>query len=1201
MPLWNDLEQAMARKLAPAGKPPRARGGAARLALEVEATFGRATLDDLIAAAVPDTEYAPGELHNELLDLPWADVFTTNYDTLLERASLSPRVSVAYDVVLSREDLPFATAPRIFKLHGSLPGQRPFVVTEEDYRRYPRTAAPFVGAVRQTMVENDVVLLGFSGEDPNFLAWIGWVRDELRESAPSVYLCGLLNLSTSQRKVIERRGVVPIDLAPLKFGSGGDAHARAYRWLLRSLANGRRPDGLSWPKPLIAVVPDPGEFEPIPPLPWGGREPQRPRENLRNDSDAPNLDLAELTQEWRRTREAYPGWLWTPASVRSTLRSNTEEWKDTIVQRASDLSPTDRLLLVGEYAWRLERAYVPINTSMEELIIQTLDARPWGELVGADEQFAYEAAALALHRATRYETPSAFEHVQQYVDVLGTPNANAALCRDRACRALGYLNQGEALRQVEAWPSDAGPGWELRRAGLLIEMGQVEEGRAVVESVLEQARRSKRARSSKPYVAASLEGAAANILWYLDIYHRREYDEQTARRRSKRIAQKCDPMDEFIDIASTFRDNPPPGIKPEVTTQINSMGHELKSYAMFERSIDQEAYLPAHAYFDWHDDTGLPLWIDGWNLLAGSATEWAADVWFSRACEGAMRSLDAKTIDQIFDRMRVAEMNQDEREQRARCALAVIESAKPFQELPEHERPRASSLVVAAVALLRRLMYGLAVSERIAGVRAMLQAMARDTVHGSLDMTMDKEVQLAASELLSHEAAHVVEDASCVSVDTVTRSGRDPFGALRLEEVEHFSESTAGEIDVWVGKARRGEDARRKVIQRLNKLHQRNLLTPEQQSAYGTALWAKLDDDGLPEASGLRRWALPAQPGRKASEVQSVLRGVLLRSLEGYASMIDASSYSYGFGTDQIDDIARTGEPLHPSEAYGRPGSVRIDWTREEAEQILVALERIVRGGLSALSRDTAKDRMRNSDIEEQLPLIADVLRRVVLQIGADESGELRRRVAHLMKALRQAGSTTQLLALELWIGNPNHQEARSTAEHAIRKGLASYDPEQSEHSVRTLCHWAYANHIGRVDVGPTDQLLDELADLVLARRPRHTVPALRWTRILLRHLNSEAAGVLSEKLADVLILILEETGLPTWRERAASRSEEDRLALLRRPDVAAEAARLVAALGNVRGLSGRAANVISQWRAQESESPYLEVRAALSDSNRSD
>ena len=113
------------------------------LAHEVEASIGRPALNQILRNAIPDRDYEPSALHVELLNLPWSDVFTTNYDTLLERAC-SSITSQRYDVVVNQDDLVYSEKPRIVKLHGSFGSDRPFIVTDEDYRRYPDGFAPFV-------------------------------------------------------------------------------------------------------------------------------------------------------------------------------------------------------------------------------------------------------------------------------------------------------------------------------------------------------------------------------------------------------------------------------------------------------------------------------------------------------------------------------------------------------------------------------------------------------------------------------------------------------------------------------------------------------------------------------------------------------------------------------------------------------------------------------------------------------------------------------------------------------------------------------------------------------------------------------------------------------------------------------------------------------------------------------------------------
>lgn len=247
-PDWSELGDRFYEKLN-SKKPNSARRylNVLKLADEVEAAFGRPALNQILRDAIPDLAYEPSQLHVDLLDLPWVDVFTTNYDTLLERAcrSFSSR---RYDVVVNKEDLIYSEKPRIVKLHGSFPSERPFIITEEDYRRYPDDFSPFVNTVRQSLLENTLCLIGFSGDDPNFLQWIGWIHDNLgRDNSPKMYLIGLLRLSDPQKELLRRRNIVPVDLSEYR-NIDGD-HYKALELFLNYLKKekDKRRKWLEWP------------------------------------------------------------------------------------------------------------------------------------------------------------------------------------------------------------------------------------------------------------------------------------------------------------------------------------------------------------------------------------------------------------------------------------------------------------------------------------------------------------------------------------------------------------------------------------------------------------------------------------------------------------------------------------------------------------------------------------------------------------------------------------------------------------------------------------------------------------------------------------------------------------------------------------------------------------------------------------------
>ena len=219
---------------------------ALRLAQEFVAAFGEVEIESLLRTVVPDEDYAPSDLHKRLLRLRWADVFTTNWDTLLERCA-DEAMPGWYELVRTPADLPLCPRPRIVKLHGTLGSVRPYILTEEHFRTYPGRFAPFVNTVRQSIMENVLCLIGFSGDDPNFLQWSGWVRDQLGPQAPFIYLVSLAPIRSAHRAVLMERRVVPIDLSVIFPPDTHDWQPKALEWFLINLEAGRPRDPREWP------------------------------------------------------------------------------------------------------------------------------------------------------------------------------------------------------------------------------------------------------------------------------------------------------------------------------------------------------------------------------------------------------------------------------------------------------------------------------------------------------------------------------------------------------------------------------------------------------------------------------------------------------------------------------------------------------------------------------------------------------------------------------------------------------------------------------------------------------------------------------------------------------------------------------------------------------------------------------------------
>ena len=313
----------------------RASKNVLQLADEFEIAFQRPALNTLLKSSIQDDNLLPSALHVKMLELPWMDVFTTNYDTLLERAAQQV-INIKYDVVLDCKDLPYSEAPRIVKLHGSFPSEAThLIVSEEDYRTYPIKYSPFVNTVQQAIMESALCLVGFSGTDPNFLKWIGWVKDNLHESMPPIYLVGMFSLNSSERKLLESKNIIPVDLSCLSGISSND-HAGAFKKFFSLLE--KQPDYCIWPN-------------------------HQSSQYLAPKDDFSSENFIDVIQTWQKERKSYPNWIVPSWEKCSEMVMFTECWTHDI-SFLEDLPDLWDIVGLYELNWRLEKCLMPIFNNL---------------------------------------------------------------------------------------------------------------------------------------------------------------------------------------------------------------------------------------------------------------------------------------------------------------------------------------------------------------------------------------------------------------------------------------------------------------------------------------------------------------------------------------------------------------------------------------------------------------------------------------------------------------------------------------------------------------------------------------------------------------------------------------------------------------------------------------------------------------------
>ena len=858
-PDWSELGDSFFKKLHGSSPGKEARYlNLLKLAEQVEAAFGRPTLDDFLRREIPDLTYEPSPLHSKLLNLPWQDVFTTNYDTLLERARASVTLN-HYDVVAKKEDLLYANKPRIVKLHGNFPSP-PFVITEEDYRRYPSDHAPFVNTVRQSLLENTLCLIGFSGDDPNFLQWIGWIRDHIgKETSPKIYLVGVFNtLSGADRKLLERRGIVIVDLSVFSTD-----HEGAFDQFL-SYLNSRKSLAADWP----TISADAPSWAPEP-----GSE-----------------NYADIVAECRRQRDEYPGWVVVPEDRRRSLWLYTESW----LSRLSPMSSADRaqlntpldLDLAFEVAWRLDRCLLPLIGELPAFLEEV--ATKYGDTTlslteKADwtTESVFEAIAnIRLWLLRHYREEGLDEKWQEVAQALENdfarllPEHRARFRLEEALQALFRFDPLEAKRLLVDWqPNENLPFWEAKRAALMAELGEAAAAYSILETSLSAIRQQLNLSPvTDDYTLVSQESVVMLLLWAVErgiTARRRDADDsnrfdELSERWNELARYRCDPRREIAWFSARLR-NPAVRWEPESTTHSFDLGYVSTT---IHGGIDPEA-VAAYGLLRMYEDIGMPYRMEHMTFVKDPVESTLPRVrpysphW---ALTNIVRLGNAKAADEIFDREYMAGLGSDEADRFLELYLPAFERTITIADEPDLSEARSFELLAKTLPeVFSRLCYKCSPAYRgrlLVALRA---------IYGSKRRRMFAEVGQFANRLFDSMSVEELARAVPSLIDFPVPDGLNeiemrefvnPLRQVRLPASARRDALVISEekIDELLDRIAPRAPDREWTMTSIVWLYEQGKLNEEQSERLGEALWYDVEAPRVPVVPGYYSFACITLP-----------------------------------------------------------------------------------------------------------------------------------------------------------------------------------------------------------------------------------------------------------------------------------------------------------------------------------------------------
>lgn len=878
-PSWNNLGDCFYKKLhnkLPSDKD-RCYLDVLKLANEVQAAFGRSTLDKILIDEIPDKEFQPSDLHEKLLRFPWTDVFTTNYDTLLERTA-EKILEQRYETVINKDDLVWSTKPRIIKLHGSFPSERPFIITEEDYRKYPKEFAPFVNTVQQSLLENTLCLIGFSGNDPNFLNWIGWIRDNLgKENSPKIFLIGILSLSVGQKKLLEERNIIPIDLSCFSKTNHYAAFSIFFDYLL---SIGKVDNKLNWPS-------------------------SNQYFHIELNKEV-NPQYKRIIESWEKERIEYPNWIVTPRENRLDLRLHTEN--SFIYHLEKIESPLDVNFLY-EFNWRLEKLLQPIfNNWIEfyEKVTEKYNPFPleittkksltpdkdrsldWGKI--KEQWIELQLSVLRFYREEGINDKWTLLNEKLIkIEKYFSPEINAKYHYERCLYYLFSLDIFSVEKELGLWTSDFSlPYWEAKRAALMAELGNVIDAENILESSLKEVRSRLNLSpvtndyylvSQEAYILQILRDVKRSVYFSSNIREREGLDTKEYTERWNLLIQyKCDPWGELDSFENFLA-----GTTDDYKTTEQKYQFEIGKTSITRKSGYNKYVTRAYEYLRYREEVGLPFKLpsitmsrEGLNKAVSCIASYSPNWGFITF----IRIEDIKYIDFIWGRKALSLMDWKQINIFANMYLSILEKAKIRIEKNDNLRGIYITLAKVIPVILSRLCLKCDYKTKLKTLTFLQEIYLSKSKYKYGEI--NKLTQNLINSFSKKEQIELIPKLLEFPIIEDKNTLKDFPDPLNFININALSQSVKSKLNInslkinslieELSNSGNSKSERYTIIHRLVLLWKNGLLTQSQIEKFAKNLWKNKDSNGFPINTNFYYFAFLKLPHPKGINPKTILK-----------------------------------------------------------------------------------------------------------------------------------------------------------------------------------------------------------------------------------------------------------------------------------------------------------------------------------------
>jgi len=161
----------------------------------------RTKINEAIREFFADNKGEPTDNHTIITTFPITSIWTTNYDTLIERAYKT--ANIPYNVLT--DDNSYKEANRgakitIHKIHGDVNSSDKCVITRKDYEEFPESHDIILSELKGEMCSNSFLFLGYGFNDTDVQHILSKIRFIYRNSHPQKHYCVVERVSKEKCK-----------------------------------------------------------------------------------------------------------------------------------------------------------------------------------------------------------------------------------------------------------------------------------------------------------------------------------------------------------------------------------------------------------------------------------------------------------------------------------------------------------------------------------------------------------------------------------------------------------------------------------------------------------------------------------------------------------------------------------------------------------------------------------------------------------------------------------------------------------------------------------------------------------------------------------------------------------------------------------------------------------------------------------------